>query len=52
MYINVQVCLTSNYQTDPSLRANLSSHPLKQFLEENIPVCLNTDNRLEIKTDI
>ena len=43
--ICVEVCLSSNFQTEPELRQNLLSHPFKKFLEEHISVCLNTDNR-------
>lgn len=43
--ICVEVCLTSNFQTSPHLRENLSAHPLKKMLEERMAVCLNTDNR-------
>jgi len=40
--IAVESCLTSNYQTGTI--ADLSQHPIKTFLENNLLVCLNTDD--------
>lgn len=49
--ICVEVCLTSNYQTAPKLRAaHPNTHPLKRMMEEKLCVCLNTDNRLVSRT--
>ena len=38
----LEVCLTSNMQTASVDR--LEKHPLKQFLQQNVPVTLNTDD--------
>lgn len=43
--ICVEVNLSSNFQTVPHIRDNISSHPLGRMLAEGINVCLNTDNR-------
>jgi adenosine deaminase len=40
--IAIESCLTSNYQTGTV--ADLSQHPVKLFLENNLLVCLNTDD--------
>ncbi len=48
--IAVEVCLASNLQT----RAvpDLSSHPMRRYLEEGLRVTLNTDNRLVSGTTV
>ncbi len=40
--IGIESCLTSNIQT--STVENLATHPLKQFLEQGVLACLNTDD--------
>lgn len=40
--IGIESCLTSNLQT--STVADLSAHPIRTFLANDIPVCLNTDD--------
>lgn len=40
--IGIESCILSNYQT--GTWTNIASHPVKMFLEEGIPVCLNTDD--------
>lgn len=40
--IAIESCLTSNYQTGTI--TELSKHPIKRFLENNLLVCLNTDD--------
>lgn len=40
--IGIETCLTSNYQT--GTWTDTASHPLKLFLQQGIPVCLNTDD--------
>lgn len=40
--ISIESCLTSNYQTGTI--KDLSLHPVKTFLENNLMVCLNTDD--------
>jgi len=40
--IAIESCLTSNYQTGTV--ADLSQHPIKIFLENDLLVCLNTDD--------
>lgn len=40
--IAIESCLTSNYQTGTV--ADLAHHPLKIFLDNNLLVCLNTDD--------
>jgi len=43
--ITIEVCLTSNSQTNPKFR-NLSKHPFKRMFEERMSVTFCTDNRL------
>lgn len=40
--IGIESCILSNYQT--ATWTNISSHPVKRFLEKGIAVCLNTDD--------
>ncbi len=40
--IGIESCLTSNIQT--STVESLATHPLKQFLEQGVLACLNTDD--------
>lgn len=40
--IGIESCILSNYQT--GTWTNIASHPVKTFLEQGIPVCLNTDD--------
>lgn len=40
--IGIESCILSNYQT--GTWTNIASHPVKLFLEQGIPVCLNTDD--------
>ena len=40
--IGVESCILSNYQT--GTWTNIASHPVKIFLEQGVPVCLNTDD--------
>ncbi len=49
--ITLEVCLTSNQQTIPTLR-DLSQHPLKKMLQQRMSVTLCTDNRLVSNTTV
>jgi adenosine deaminase len=49
--ITLEVCLTSNLQTLPSLKS-AASHPLRQMLERNLSVSICTDNRLVSNTSV
>ena len=49
--INIEVCLTSNLQTIPTLR-KINAHPLRRMLEHGLSVSINTDNRLISHTTI
>lgn len=40
--IALETCLTSNYQTGTI--ASIAEHPIKQFLDHGVKVCLNTDD--------
>jgi adenosine deaminase len=40
--IGMETCILSNYQT--GTWTNISTHPVRQFLEQGVPVCLNTDD--------
>lgn len=50
--ITLEVCLTSNQQTIPDLRDDLSSHPFKRMRKARISVTLCTDNRLVSRTTV
>ncbi len=49
--ITVEVCLTSNLQTNPHLK-DIKNHSLKKMLEKRISTTLCTDNRLVSNTSI
>lgn len=48
--ITLEVCLTSNQQTIPDLRDDLSKHPFRLMRKERCSVTLCTDNRLVSRT--
>ncbi len=49
--ITLEVCLTSNLQTTPSIRS-VAEHPLKKMIEYNLSVSICTDNRLVSNTTV
>jgi adenosine deaminase len=49
--ITLEVCLTSNMQTTPSLQS-VAIHPLGHMLEHNLSVSICTDNRLVSSTTV
>lgn len=49
--VTVEVCLTSNLQTNPGLR-ELGEHSLRKMLERRLSVSLCTDNRLVSNTTV
>ena len=48
--ITLEVCLTSNQQTIPELRDDLSKHPFRKMRQARCSVTLCTDNRLVSRT--
>ena len=50
--ITVEVCLTSNQQTIPEFRDDLSKHPFARMRRERLSVTLCTDNRLVSRTSM
>lgn len=48
--ITLEVCLTSNQQTIPELRDDLSKHPFRKMRAARCSVTLCTDNRLVSRT--
>lgn len=49
--ITIEVCLTSNLQTNPAIQ-DLSNHAFKHMLEHELSTTLCTDNRTVSKTSI
>jgi adenosine deaminase len=49
--ITMEVCLTSNLQTTPSIKS-VETHPLGHMLEHNLSVSICTDNRLVSNTTV
>jgi adenosine deaminase len=49
--ITIEVCLTSNLQTNPALK-DLSKHSLGKMLQRELSVCICTDNRTVSKTTV
>ncbi len=49
--ITIEVCLSSNLQTTPSLKS-LSEHPFRKMLDGSLSVSLCTDNRLVSRTSV
>lgn len=48
--ITLEVCLTSNENTMPSL--NIEDHPFKKMVQERVSVTIATDNRLISNTNM
>ncbi|MDD5301750.1 MAG: adenosine deaminase family protein [Elusimicrobia bacterium] len=49
--IGVEVCVTSNLQTIPSLKS-LDKHPIRQMIDHGLSVSICTDNRLISNTTV
>lgn len=49
--ITLEVCPTSNLQTIPSI-TSVADHPLRNMLDANLSVSINTDNRLVSGTSV
>ncbi len=49
--IGVEVCVTSNLQTIPSLKS-LAEHPVRQMIDHGLSVSICTDNRLISNTTV
>ena len=49
--ITLEVCLTSNQQTNPAYR-NLSDHPFRKMMDLKLSVTLCTDNRTVSRTSV
>ncbi|MBI2345506.1 MAG: adenosine deaminase family protein [Deltaproteobacteria bacterium] len=49
--ITIEVCLTSNLQTTPSIGA-INNHPLRRMLSAQLPFSFCTDNRLVSNTTV
>ena len=48
--VPLEICPTSNVQT--KVVKDYESHPLKQYVEAQIPITINTDNRLFSRTTV
>lgn len=49
--IGVEVCVTSNLQTTPSIKA-IAAHPVKKMIDYGLSVSICTDNRLVSNTTV
>lgn len=49
--ITLEVCLTSNLQTTPSIKS-VGEHPLRQMVDHSLSVSICTDNRLVSSTTV
>ena len=49
--IPLEICPTSNLQIS-GIMNSYADHPMKQYLDEGIPITLNTDNRLMSQIDV
>ncbi len=49
--VTIEVCLTSNLQTNPTLKT-LADHSLKEMLDNELSVTICTDNRTVSKTTV
>ncbi len=49
--IGVEVCVTSNLQTIPSLKS-ISAHPIRRMIDSGLAVSICTDNRLISNTTV
>ena len=49
--ITIEVCLTSNQQTNPAFR-DLSNHPFKKMMDKKLSVTICTDNRTVSNTTV
>ena len=49
--ITIEVCLTSNMQTNPSI-VKLQDHSFRKMLDNKLSLCLCTDNRTVSKTTV
>ena len=52
MRVTIEVCPTSNLQTIPELRGDMSVHPVRKMLEYGMAVAVGTDNTLVSHTTI
>lgn len=49
--ITLEVCLTSNLQTTPAIKA-VANHPLRNMIEHSLSISICTDNRLVSDTTV
>src|SRR3989339_2175712 len=49
--IGIEVCVTSNLQTTPSIRS-IAAHPVKRMIDYGLSVSICTDNRLVSNTTV
>ncbi len=50
--VTIEVCLTSNQQTLPEFRENLSKHPFRKMHKAKLSTTICTDNRLVSNTTV
>ncbi|MEA1985988.1 MAG: adenosine deaminase family protein [Candidatus Marinimicrobia bacterium] len=50
--ITLEICPTSNLQTNPDLKGSLKNHPMKKMIENKLSITINTDNRLISNTTV
>jgi len=50
--ITLEVCPTSNLQTNPDLKGDIKNHPLRQMIDNKLSFTICTDNRLVSNTTV
>ncbi len=50
--ITLEICPTSNLQTNPDLNGSMKNHPLRKMIDHKLSITINTDNRLISNTTV
>ncbi len=50
--ITLEICPTSNLQTNPDLKGSMKNHPIRKMIDNKLSITINTDNRLISNTTV